>query len=160
MSRHYERMSNFRYRYPRSLRTLAHEYVRVQVYRYREWLDMTTVVRDLRRELGRVERHRRQYHRQQREILRLRLIVRSLKDERGNVSLIKKQSKELEVQRSRIRSMEKTLRDLRHHRSSLYRDWRSTHKKCSELTQLTLSLKSENENMQSQLIAIKKCLSA
>ena len=157
-SHEFERMPNGRYRYPRKLSTLALEFSRIQIYRHRDVMDMRTYCLDVRRELNRVQKYRGQYHRQRAEISRLRLLVRSLRDQRSNVALIKQQKAQLEAQKSRIVLLQKTMQEMRQSRCRLYRDWQSTHSRCSELQKTCAFLQSECELARSQTIAIKKCL--
>lgn len=138
-------------RYPMSLRSIAREYLLIQIRQHHEWLTMTTVLRDLKRELGRVEKCRRQYHRQQREILRLRLLIRELGHEKENVSMIKKQALEIKAQQKHLMVMGGTLRDVRRQRSLLYHDWRESHRRCSFLQQRNQDLELENDNLRRRL---------
>ena len=153
--REFERMPNGRYRFPRALRMIAHEYIRICIYTHRDMMQMRTYCNDLRREMGRLQRFRGQYTRQRAEILRLRVLVRSLRNQSANLRKIREQKMLIGVQRERISHMQNTMRDMRHTRSSLYRDWRETHSRCSRLTSENVCLKTDLELVKSQMIALQ-----
>ena len=158
MSREYERMPNGRYRYPRSLQNIAREYTRIRIYQHRDMLTMRTYCYDMQRELNRLQRWRGQYRRQQREIIRLRTIIRQLRDRRGNLSTIRQQKTQIDNYQRQLASMQTTMQSMRRTRSVLYRDWRRTHSRCSDLERANLRLMSDIELAQSQLLAVQKCL--
>lgn len=146
-------------RYPRSLQTLALEYTRIRIWRARDMMYMRTYCHDVRAELNRCAKYRRQYHRQQKEILRLRLVVRSLREHRANVVRLRLQNEQMAVQKRRLETVERELRNFRRSRCQQYRDWRDAHSKCSKLMTENKLLQSEVEELRKSSIAIMKELS-
>ena len=146
-------------RYPRSLQTLALEYTRIRIWRARDMMYMRTYCHDVRAELNRCAKYRRQYHRQQREILRLRLVIRSLREHKANVVRLRLQNEQLAVQKRRLETVERELKDKRRSRCLMYRDWRDTHSKCSQLISENKSLQTEVDELRKSSVALMKELS-
>ena len=146
-------------RYPRSLQALALEYTRIRIWRARDMMYMKTYCHDVRTELGRCAKYRKQYHRQQKEILRLRLVVRSLREHRANVVRLRLQNEQLAVQKRRLETVERELREKRRSRCQMYRDWRDTHSRCSKLVSENKLLQAEVDELRKSSVSIMKELS-